>query len=187
MLDSKTLADLMQDWGSPLVAAIIGAVVGGLVTLAVGSAQSRQARRERYGQTLLDALGRARMHVQRAMSKLNAAGEGAALDVPVVLQQEARDIWVNAHLAGTVERSKEGRRAISGWALHHDESLLGGSYRFTELEWMNSHLQLGEYLVTAWMAREAPGRDFKLSRDDALLKYAPRYREGDVPLYAGPH
>lgn len=64
------------------------------------------------------------------------------LPAPLILRGEARDLWVNSQLAATLERKPAAKRALSGWALHHHESLLAGSIRVHEFEWLDERLQL---------------------------------------------
>lgn len=193
------LAEIVRHLGAaaiPFGAAVVGALVGGLVTLFVARRESLRARRERYAQSLLDALGSARVAV-RAMRARAATEEYLAStaqapeyasDVaePIVRWREARDIQVNAHLASQLERRRSARNAMHGWALHHHESLLAGSMHVSELEWLDEQLLLGEYLVIAWAAGRAPGADFRLPKSAVLEKYGPQFRELDVPDYGSP-
>ncbi|MGC0371310.1 hypothetical protein [Microbacterium sp. SLBN-111] len=196
MSDWATFAAIMKDWASPLVAAVIGAIAGGIATWRFARAESARLRRERYGQALLDALGSARIAVQSARTRAHRADrrdpdgllpqttDGA--EEPLTLPREARDIWVNAQLAATLEKATASKLAISGWALHHHESLLGGAARVEDFDWLDNQLQLGEYLVVAWLAGDAPGIDFKLDRATLHAKYAPKYTQRDLPQYGSP-
>lgn len=196
MTDWVTTASIARDWALPLLAAIIGAAAGGYATWRIARVESKRVRRERYGQALLDALGSARIAVQAARGRAYQAQQldewGQAPDGPedyndpLSLPREARDIWVNSQLAATLERDRTAKLALSGWALHHHESLLSGADRIEELDWLDDQLQLGEYVVVAWVAGDAPAIDFKLDKEPLREKYAPKYTEKDVPDYGSP-
>lgn len=187
------IGSFLDIWAVPFGAAVSGALTGGLVTRFVGRGESRRLRRERYGQALLDALGSARIATQDALSAAqdaaaaNAIGqvyEGEEILTPLVLREEARDILVNAELAATLERRRQGQLSVKGWALHHHESLLAGCERVDDLRWVDEQLQLGEYLVVACMALRANGLDFARSKAEVIERYGPKYQDRHMPDYA---
>ncbi|GAA1136375.1 hypothetical protein GCM10009651_20540 [Microbacterium natoriense] len=187
------VSSFLQTWGIPFGAAVIGAVAGGLVTWVVGRNESRRARRERYGQALLDAMGSARVAVQNARASASAATASDCLGLPrqdgediepLMLRREARDILVNAELASTLERRREGQLSMKGWALHHHESLLAGCEQVMDLHWLDEQLQLGEFLVVAWIASRADGEDFAKDKATVIQRFGPKYTGRHVPDYA---
>lgn len=183
----------LEEWAVPIGSALAGAVTGGVVACVVSSGEARRVRRERYGQNVLEALGSARSAARRAhnraenedyLAETGQAPEGPQdISEPLMLQSEAREIWVNTQLAASIERGRGASRAMNGWAFHIHESLLAGMRTPLELDRLQEQLRLGEYLVIAWLEGKATGVDFKRSEDAVYARFAPQYRDGDFPDY----
>jgi len=179
---------VIDNWVVPLVSALLGAVVGGLATYLASLALGRRERRARYGEALLASLGAARRKTQQTRAEFDRyspQGTGR-LKQGIQLWEEAAAISAQTGLAASLAWTSAGKRAMQGWALHHHESLLAGVTSRAEMIWLLDQLQVGEYLVIAWVAGDARARDFRLSRDDVVQRFGPKYRDVDMPDYPGP-
>lgn len=163
-------------------AALLGALVGGIVTLGVSIVMSQRERRARYGEQVLEALLAARIALQDARTDLYAGGDvsGQRGD-PVDFGTSPRRLWVSAALASSVELLPSRRRSIQGWSLHLHESMLGGVYGVESIEHLERQLAASEHLIVAWISRRASGRDFRRSFTDIARRFGPKYTERDIP------
>lgn len=158
-----------------LSSALLGALVGGLISLMVSARSARRSRRARYGEALLSVLGQAHRRVA-------ASASGASASEPLVLRDEAIELWARTELAAILERSRAGRRAMQGWGHHLHEVLSRGVSGRPELEHLEHQLDLAVYLVIAWTAGRAKGRDFLRPASEVESLFGPY----DVPDYRRP-
>jgi hypothetical protein len=160
-------------------ASLLGALVGGVMTLLVSHRSSVHALRARYGEAMLAALGAAHQKVEHAMS----ASDGGADETALRFTEEATAIWAQTELGSTLARGTRGRRAMQSWGLHFHDALTRGARTRAELEWLDQQLTTGEMLVIAWIGRLASSGDFQLPREEVERRFAPRYRDTDLPDY----
>lgn len=151
-----------------LTSALIGAVVGGLISLSVSAYSARRERRARYGESLLATLASA----HRKLAEALAADE--AQPRRLVFRDEAIAIWTQGELASTLEWSAGGRRAMRDWTTHFYELLSCGAGEARELRSLDRQLDLGVYIVIAWTARHAKGRDFRRPASEIEELFGPR-------------
>ncbi|UOE44828.1 hypothetical protein [Agromyces larvae] len=154
-----------------IAAALLGAVVGGFITMGVSARSARRERRARYGEALLSALNAAHRTIVARLAH-PAAGGGAH----PAARDEALAIWIQTELAATMELPR-GRRSMQQWGAQFYEWL--SDTADDDLAWLDHRLDLGTYLVIAWIAGYAKGRDFALSADEVEGRFAPRFRQGD--------
>jgi hypothetical protein len=154
-----------------LTAALMGAVVGGLISLSVSAQSARRERRARYGESLLATLTNAHRRLATAVAMVE---ESSALPGRVVLRDEAIAIWTQGELAATLEWSASGRRAMRDWATDFYELLSRGAGEVRELQSLDRQLDLGVYIVIAWTARHARGRDFRRPGSEIERLFGPR-------------
>jgi hypothetical protein len=101
------------------------------------------------------------------------------------LRDEAVAVWSQTALASTLEWPA-GRRAMQMWGLQIYESLSRGVSGRAQLEWLEHRLDLAVYLVIAWTAGYASGRDFNRSGDEVERLFGPALHAGDMPDYGAP-
>lgn len=98
------------------------------------------------------------------------------------LRDEAVAIWAQTELAATLSRTRSGRRAMQGWALHFNEALTRGAATKAQLEWLERQLDLAVYIVIAWTARHAEVRDFRRSGEEVEALFG-HPTAADLPDY----
>jgi len=168
-----------------LASALLGALFGGLISLGVTARNARRDRRVRYGEAMLATLGQAHRKVGGASGTRGEPGPdpGRLVSGRLLFPDEARAIWVQAELASTLEWRTSARRAIEGWALYFYEALSRGAGRELQLEWLEQQLEIGTYLVIAWTAGHAAGRDFRRSGHEVEALFGPHPSESETPDY----
>ena len=168
-----------------LASALLGALAGGLISLGVTARNARRDRRVRYGEAMLATLGQAHRKVGGASGTRGEPGPdpGRLVSGRLLFPDEARAIWVQAELASTLEWRTSARRAIEGWALYFYEALSRGAGSELQLEWLEQQLEIGTYLVIAWTAGRATGRDFRRSGAEVEVLFGPHPSEGETPDY----
>jgi hypothetical protein len=92
-------------------AALLGALLGGGISLLVSTRSARRERRARYGESLLNALTAAE---RRLASAAEPQQHGPVLIEPILLREEAVAVWSFTELASTPE-SPTGREAMRAW------------------------------------------------------------------------
>jgi len=153
-----------------LASALLGALVGGLVSLGVSSRSARRARRERYGEALLAAL----LAAQKKLA-------GATEDAPTTVRDEALEVWLQTELAATLELSRSGRRAMQARAAGLYEALTEGAVSGLDEE-LEEQLDVVTYLVVAWTAGHARGRDFARPTEELAPLFGPQFQDSEVPV-----
>ena len=91
-----------------VLAALLGALLGGAISLIVSIRSARRERRARYGESLLNALTAAERGLALAAEPQQ---HGPVLLEPVWLREEAVAVWSFTELASTLE-SPPGRNAM---------------------------------------------------------------------------
>lgn len=147
--------------------ALLGAVVGGAISLVISLWASRMQRRIRYGENLLDTL----TAMERKMSVLHDAGTCSTTH-RLVLREEALGFWVQAELAASLEHGPR-RRIMRSWA----EGIFNGAYQGAssdaELARLDAQLEVAIFLVIAWTAGHAGGVDFARTDEQVLAEFSP--------------
>lgn len=98
---------------------LLGAVVGGAISVAISLWGSRRQRRIRYGENLLDTLNA----MKRKLALLQEVGTCSSTQ-PLVLREEALGFWVQVELAASLENGSN-RRIMRSWA----EGIFNGAYQ----------------------------------------------------------
>ncbi|WP_431711746.1 hypothetical protein [Glutamicibacter uratoxydans] len=98
---------------------LLGAVVGGAISVAISLWGSRRQRRIRYGENLLDTLNA----MKRKLALLQEVGTCSSTQ-PLVLREEALGFWVQVELAASLE-NRSNRRIMRSWA----EGIFNGAYQ----------------------------------------------------------
>ncbi|GAA1274774.1 hypothetical protein GCM10009646_72040 [Streptomyces aureus] len=160
-----------------MASALLGAVVGGLGSFAVSLQSARLARRTRYGEALLGTLREAHRHVAPAASGSGPRGVEPDGADSIVLRDEALALWAQTELASTLERSA-GRHAIRSWSLHFYDELSNNLMNREQAKRLEHRLDLAVYLVSAWTAGHASGRDFARSDPEVERAFAPSSNAG---------
>ena len=91
-----------------VLAALLGALLGGAISLIVSVRSARRERRARYGESLLNALTAAERGLASAAEPQQ---HGPVLLEPIWLREEAVAVWSFTELASTLE-SPPGRNAM---------------------------------------------------------------------------
>jgi hypothetical protein len=171
-----------------LASALLGSLVGGLISFAVSLTGSHRDRRARYGEALLETLGQAQGKVENALATLPEPSQDSpgAHREPLRLRDEARLIWAQTELASTLEWTVNGRRAMQGRAAHFYEPLTRGIDDRPQLEWLEEQLGMGTYLVITWSARHAKGRDFRRPLKEIERLFGSKYRATELAGYGKP-
>lgn len=149
-----------------LSAALLGAVVGGVISWVVASRAARRERCARYGERLMESFLSAHRKVARALSELEASA-AEALPARLAFPDEATAIWTQAEIASRLEWSRSTRRAMQGWAVTHFDALYQGATTKAQRQWLERLLDLGLYLVIAWTVCHATGADFRRPADES--------------------
>lgn len=147
-----------------VASALLGALVGGLVSFAVSALNARRERRIRYGEALLKSLGAAQQRVS-ATAHVDAAH-------PLILREEAGSIWIEAKLMSTLER-RAGRRGLETWSSGLYDTMVSGIVDEGEVDRLQHRLEVAVFLVIAWTARYANGRDFTRPEEDIEKFFGP--------------
>lgn len=155
-----------------LASALLGALIGGLSSFTISARGARRERRSRYGERLLTTLERAHHKLSDAAERYRAEG-GPPGGVALRAREEAIALWAQTELAAILEWSA-GRRAMQHWGHRMHDLLATETVRGEELARMEEQLDLGVYLVVAWTARHARGRDFALDDAEIARHFAPR-------------
>ena len=163
-----------------VASALLGAVLGGLISFVVSLRNARRERRARYGEALLTTLLETHRRVAEAVGSA-AEDEPAAIDATTT-RDEAVALWAQTELASTLE-PRAGRRAMQAWSLQLYDMLTSGARGSAQLQWLEDCLDLAVYLVIAWTAGYASGRDFARSGSDVAQRFGPTVRSADMPDY----
>lgn len=99
--------------------ALLGAVVGGAISVAISLWGSRRQRRIRYGENLLDTLNA----MKRKLALLQEVGTCSSTQ-PLVLREEALGFWIQVEFAASLE-NRSNRRIIRSWA----KGIFSGAYQ----------------------------------------------------------
>lgn len=147
--------------------ALLGAVVGGAISVAISLWGSRRQRRIRYGENLLDTL----TDMKRKLALLQEVGTCSSTQ-PLVLREEALGFWVQVELAASLE-NRSNRRIMRSWA----EGIFNGAYQGAssdeELTQLDTQLEVAIFLVIAWTAGHARGADFARPDAQVLEEFSP--------------
>ncbi|NNC12742.1 hypothetical protein HII28_12745 [Planctomonas sp. JC2975] len=162
-----------------VLAALLGASLGGIITFSVSARSARRERRARYGESLLTSLTAAE---RRLASAAHADDAGEHLSEPILLREEAVAAWSFVELASTLE-TPAGRKAMRAWGEQLYDCLCRGAADDAQLGWLVHRLDLAVYLTIAWTAGYASGRDFALSGTEIAERFAPALRAHDLPDY----
>jgi hypothetical protein len=162
-----------------VLAALLGALLGGAISLIVSTRSARRERRARYGESLLNAVIAAE---RRHASAAEPQQHGAALLEPILLHEEAVAVWSFTELASTLE-SPTGRKAMRAWGLQLFDDLVHGASNDAQMMWLFDGLDLAVYLTTAWTAGDATGRDFACRGTEIATMFGPALRAQDTPDY----
>jgi hypothetical protein len=139
-----------------VLAALLGALLGGAISLIVSTRSARRERRARYGESLLNALTAAE---RRLASAAEPQQHGPVLLEPILLREEAVAVWSFIELASTLE-PPTGREAMRAWGLQLFDALVHGASNDAQMVWLFRRLDLAVFLTSAWTAGDATGRDF---------------------------
>jgi hypothetical protein len=104
-------------------AALLGALLGGAISLIVSTRSAQRERRARYGESLLRALTAAE---RGRASAAEPQPHGPVLLEPILLREEAVAVWSFTELASTLE-SPAARKAMRAWGLQLFEALVHGA------------------------------------------------------------
>lgn len=116
-------------------AALLGALLGGAISLIVSIRSARRERRARYGESLLNALAAAE---RRLASATEPHEHGPVLLEPVLLR-EAIAVWSFAELASTLE-SPTGRKTMRAWGLQLFGDIVHGASNDAQMTWLFNRL-----------------------------------------------
>lgn len=155
--------------------------MGGLGSLAVSSRSARRDRRTRYGEALLGTLREAYRHVSAA-SGLDPEGTEPGNAGSIALRDEALSLWAQTELASTLERPT-GRQAIRAWSAQLYDALSQPPTNSEQVERLEHRLGLAVYLVSAWTAGHASGRDFARPGAEVEQIFAPARQSDGMPNY----
>jgi hypothetical protein len=161
-----------------VVSALLGALLGGLISFAVAARSSRRDRRARYGESLLHTLSSAEQRLA-AVYESDARG---ALREPVTLRDEAVAVWSRTELASSLE-SGSGRRAMQAWGEQLFEVLSLGAENHAQVGWLIQRLDLAVYITIAWTAGYASGSDFARPASEVAMMFGPSVHEDEKPDY----
>jgi hypothetical protein len=160
-----------------VLAALLGALLGGAISLIVSIRSARRERRARYGESLLNAL-------TAAERKLALAAEpqpqGPVLVEPIWLREEAVAAWSFTELASTLE-SPPGRNAMRAWGLQLFDALVHGASNDAQMKRLFDRLDLAVFLTIAWTAGDATGRDFARPGTETASMFGPTLQAVDTP------
>lgn len=117
-----------------LSAALLGAVVGGVISWVVASRAARRERCARNGERLMESFLSACRKVARALSELEASG-AETLPARLAFPDEATAIWAQTEIASRLEWSRSNRRTMQGWAVTHFDALRQGARRPSVSGW----------------------------------------------------
>ena len=162
-----------------LLAALLGALVGGAISLIVSTRAARTERRARYGESLLNALAAAE---RRLASATEPQQHGPVLLEPILLREDAIAVWSCAELASTLE-SPAGQKAMRAWGLQLFGDIVHGASNDAQMTWLFERLDLAVYLTIAWTAGSATGRDFARPGTEIARMFGPAPRAQDTPDY----
>lgn len=165
--------------GVYVLAALLGALVGGAISLIVSTRSARRERRARYGESLLTVLTAAERGLASATEPQQ---HGPVLLKPILLREEAVAVWSYAELASTLE-SPTGRRAMRAWGLQLFDALVHGASNDAQMLWLFDLLDLAVYLTIARTAGDANGRDFARPGIEIARMYGPARPTQDTPDY----
>ncbi|MCL2393952.1 MAG: hypothetical protein FWC87_04615 [Acidimicrobiaceae bacterium] len=162
-----------------VLAALLGALFGGAISLIVSTRSARRERRARYGESLLNALTAAE---RRLASAAEPQQHGAVLIEPIMLREEAVAVWSFTELASTLE-SPTGREAMRAWGLQLFDVLVHGASNDVQMMWLFDRLDLAVFLTSAWTAGDATGSDFARSGTEIANMFGPALRGQHPPDY----
>ena len=114
------------------MAALLGALVGGAISLIVSTRAARTERRARYGESLLNALAAAE---RRLASATEPEHHGPVLLEPILLREDAIAVWSRAELASTLE-SPAGQKAMRAWGLQLFGDIVHGASNDAQMTWL---------------------------------------------------
>ncbi|MBO0747044.1 MAG: hypothetical protein J2O47_01770 [Acidimicrobiaceae bacterium] len=154
-------------------AALLGALLGGAISLIVSTRSARRERRARYGESLLNALTAAE---RRLASGAEPQQHGPVLIEPVLLREQAVAVWSLTELASTLE-SPTGRESMRAWGLQLFDALVHGVSNDAQMMWLFDRLDLAVFLTSAWTVGNAPAA--------TSLALAPRSQACSAPLCEG--
>jgi hypothetical protein len=162
-----------------VLAALLGALLGGAISLIESTRSARRERRARYGESLLKALTAA----ERALASVaEPQRHGPVLLEPILLREEAVAVWSFTELASTLE-SPTARKAMRAWGLQLFDALVHGASNDAQMTWLFERLDLAVYLTIAWTAGDATGRDFARPGTEIASMFGPALRAQDAPDY----
>jgi hypothetical protein len=162
-----------------VLAALLGALLGGAISLIVSTRSARRERRARYGESLLNALSAAERGLASAAEPQQ---RGPVLLEPIWLREEAVAVWSSTELASTLE-SPPGRNAMRAWGLQLFDALVHGASNDAQILWLFNRLDLAVFLTIAWTAGDASGRDFARPGTEIASMFGPTAQAGDTPDY----
>jgi hypothetical protein len=162
-----------------VLAALLGALLGGAISLIVSIRSARRERRARYGESLLNALTAAERGLASAAEPQQ---HGPVLIEPIWLREEAVAVWSFTELASTLE-SPPGRNAMRAWGLQLFDALVHGASNDAQMKWLFDRLDLAVFLTIAWTAGDATGRDFARPGTEIASMFGPTLRAEDAPDY----
>jgi hypothetical protein len=162
-----------------VLAALLGALLGGAISLILSARAARRERRARYGESLLNALAAAE---RRLASATEPQQRGFVLINPILLREEAIAVWSAAELASTME-SEAGRQAMRAWGAQLFDTVVHGAANDAQLVWLFERLDLAVYLTIAWTAGDATGRDFARPGAEIARMFGPSSQGQDAPDY----
>ena len=162
-----------------VLAALLGALLGGAISLIVSTRSARRERRARYGESLLNALAATE---RRLASATEPQQHGPVLLERILLREDAIAVWSLTELASTLE-SPAGRKAMRAWGLQLFGAIVHGASNDAQMTWLFDRLDLAVYLTIAWTAGDATGRDFARPATEIASMFGPDLRAQDTPDY----